>query len=379
MRIGRRELLLRAAGVLTQVILPAAAQSEATMEATQRRAALVPRPVRKTRIFHSGEGFGPVINLGGLTDSTLVKRGNRWWLYLAGFDRRRGMLNLWSASLPAGKPLAGEGWSITTIPGDPHTAMELAPPSEPGSWDGSGGRHCPSYVRGWDPQLHSGAGGWQERIYYAGSAGGFGGPYSIGFLAWEGDRWARHDDGPVFAATEQWEANSVFEPNLVYHDGRWRMWYAAGPDASGNVAQGYAESRDGRTNWQRRVFWPAKDNVFDQSVLAANGRFEAVLAIHTLGKPASRAGLWWMRAHGPVANDAGWSEPVLLLNPFDGTPWHDMGVWKPSIQYSDTDPKRLFIFFDGASRISAEVAAARRGMPFDLTLGCLECELSLRS
>jgi hypothetical protein len=337
---------------------------------------LVPRPVRKTKIFDSSEGFGPITNLGGLTDATLAKRGDQWWLYLAGLDRKKWTLNLWSASLPAGSPLESVGWTITTVPNDPQSALELVPSSEPGSWDGSGGRHCPSYVRGWDPALNGGAGGWEERLYYAGSAGGFAGPYSIGFLTWSAGKWRKDPSGPVSSAAESWEFNSVCEPNLIYHEGKWRMWYAAGPDESKNMIQGYAESHDGRTNWKRQLFWPATENVFDQTVLAANDRFEAVLARKDLsGKPTPHAGLWWMQSREPSGNRAAWGQPSLLLDPFDGTSWHNIGVWKPSLQYSDADPKRLFIVFDGASTISANAGAANRGMPFNLTLGCLECEL----
>jgi hypothetical protein len=36
-----------------------------------------------------------------------------------------------------------------------------------GRWDSKGGRHCPSYVKGWDPRR----GAWAERIYYAGAGG----------------------------------------------------------------------------------------------------------------------------------------------------------------------------------------------------------------
>jgi hypothetical protein len=33
---------------------------------------------------------------------------------------------------------------------------------------------------------------------------------------------------PVFTATEAWEHGGVYEPNLIYHDGKWKMWYVAG-------------------------------------------------------------------------------------------------------------------------------------------------------
>jgi hypothetical protein len=42
-------------------------------------------------------------------------------------------------SLPAAAPLTAKGWTITTVPGDPKTALELVPPSSKESWDGAGG------------------------------------------------------------------------------------------------------------------------------------------------------------------------------------------------------------------------------------------------
>ncbi len=124
---------------------------------------------------------------------------------------------------------------------------------------------CPSYVRGWDPTANGGAGAWQERIYYAGSATSFAGPYTIGYLEWDGARWVRQGRAPVFTATEPWEKPTVAEPNVIYSDGRWRMWYLAGPDKAKQFLQGYAESPDGRTDWKKRIYWPGEQNVFDHN------------------------------------------------------------------------------------------------------------------
>jgi predicted GH43/DUF377 family glycosyl hydrolase len=66
-----------------------------------------------------------------------------------------------------------------------------------------------------------------ERIYYAGAAENLWGPYRIGFLEWEGEKWVDQMQ-PGFAPGEEWEHGSVYEPNLIYHDGKWKMWYIAG-------------------------------------------------------------------------------------------------------------------------------------------------------
>src|SRR5690242_8115633 len=97
-----------------------------------------------------------------LLDATAVQRRGQWWMYLAGQPGKCGATDIFSASLPAGASLAETGWKPTR-----DTAGALAPVAgrqRSRAWDGSGGRHCPSYVRGWDPARSR----WVERIYYAG-------------------------------------------------------------------------------------------------------------------------------------------------------------------------------------------------------------------
>ena len=120
--------------------------------------------------------------------------------------------------------------------------MPVCRPDLSRPWDGNGGRHCPSYVKGWDPSKDE----WVERIYYAGAAENLWGPYTIGFLEWDGETWIDQPE-PVFTANEEWEHGSVYEPNLIYHDGKWKMWYVAGSNHEDYLVQGYAESEDGST------------------------------------------------------------------------------------------------------------------------------------
>lgn len=68
---------------------------------------------------------------------------------------------------------------------------------------------------GWDP--HTGT--WVERLYYAGAAENPWGPYTIGFLEWDGAQWVDQTK-PVFVAQGAWERGSVFEPNFLCHDGK---------------------------------------------------------------------------------------------------------------------------------------------------------------
>jgi len=239
----------------------------------------------------------------------------------------------------------------------------LADYAASGAWDLKGGRHCPSYVKGWDRVR----GEWVERIYYAGAAETPWGPYTIGYLEWDGVRWL-DQAAPVFVGEEEWERGSVYEPNLIYHDGKWKMWYVAGSNVEDYLVHGYAESADGRTGWSRhKQFAPEQMKVFDFCVREAGERFEAVFSRVWLGKGAAPAetGLWWCRAASPGTELADWSEPVQLMTA-ESASWHT-GPWKPSLQYGESDPKEMFIFFDGAY-----TRGEPGGFPFAFTLGCLQ-------
>jgi len=81
-----------------------------------------------------------------LLDCSVARRGNDWWMVLAGQPNGYGATDLFSANLPAGSRLSATGWKPLR-----NAAGELVPlasrdRSEP--WDGKGGRHCPSYVEG---------------------------------------------------------------------------------------------------------------------------------------------------------------------------------------------------------------------------------------
>jgi hypothetical protein len=126
----------------------------------------------ETKIFDPADGFAPLTNALEITDSTVAKRGDRWWMYVAGEAAGHEGVQLFSASLPAGAPLASQGWTLTPDRNDSTRIALLAGHERSHAWDLKGGRHCPAYVRGWDPERKV----WVERIYYAGGAANLWGP-----------------------------------------------------------------------------------------------------------------------------------------------------------------------------------------------------------
>ena len=319
--------------------------------------------ISETKVFDPRDGS---TGSGGaeLLDATVVLRGGQWWMYLAGQASGYGPTDIYSASLSPGAPLSASGWEITR-----NTTREVAPVAArtvSADWDGNGGRHCPSYVKGWDPEK----GEWVERIYYAGAAANLWGPYAIGFLEWDGTQWVDQPQS-VFAANEDWEHGSVYEPNLIYHDGKWKMWYVAGSNQDDYLVHGYAESADGRTGWSQHViFAPPEFRMFDFCVRARQQAFEAIFARVwvTTGAPPSETGLWWCRAANPSGNFSDWGQPVQIMTAADRG-WH-AGPWKPSFQFLDPAGRRALVFFDGLYRTSDPGP-----FPFAFTLGCLEIHL----
>ncbi len=219
----------------------------------------------------------------------------------------------------------------------------------------------PPKARGWDC------------IYYAGSADNLWGPYTVGFLQWNGDAWV-DQPAPAFAANEEWEHGSVYEPNLIYHDGKWKLWYVAGSNQQDYLVHGYAESRDGVSGWSKHlIFAPPEMKMFDFCIRQHGDAFDAIFARVWVGvgTPPPETGLWWCRADNPSSNLSGWSQPIQIMTAEDKG-WH-AGPWKPSFQFDPTGECAL-LFFDGIYRTSDPGP-----FPFAFTLGCVEMCLPLRA
>jgi hypothetical protein len=323
------------------------------------------RVVNKTKLFDPADGFFPLVDPGNVGDCTIAKRNDQWWMYLAGTVLGKPGIHLFSASLPGGMPLSAKGWNLTSDSDNPSNIALLAGQQVSTPWDLKGGRHCPSYIRGWDPDHQA----WTERIYYAGGAEHVWGPYTIGYLEWDGAKWL-DQPAPVFTAEEDWEHGSVYEPNLIYHDGKWKMWYVAGSNQEDYIVHGYAESPNGRSNWTKhRVFAPPDLKLFDFRPIPTSRGYDAVFSRVWLAQsePSAETGLWWSRSDHPSNDFSRWREPIQIMTA-ENCGWHS-GPWKPSAHYSETDPNQLLVFFDGVYRKNEPGP-----FPFVFTLGCLELE-----
>jgi hypothetical protein len=160
-----------------------------------------PVPGTEVKIFDPRDPLTGSVGV-ELLDSTVVRREGQWWMYLAGQPGGFGATDIFSASLAVQAPLSKTGWKPTRDKTD--RLMPVAARGRSEAWDGKGGRHCPSYVKGWDPAARR----WVERIYYAGAADNLWGPYPIGFLEWDGERWIDQAE-PAFSANQDWEHDRV--------------------------------------------------------------------------------------------------------------------------------------------------------------------------
>ncbi len=299
-----------------------------------------------------------------LSDSSVVHWNGRWTLFLTGQPAGFGPTDIFSATLVPGAPLSASGWiPARTAAGE---LSPLSPRRHSTAWDAKGGRHCPSYVRGWDPASQK----WVDRIYYAGSSENLWGPYTIGFLEWDGEAWV-DQPAPAFLPQEPWEYGSVFEPNLVYHEGKWKMWYVAGSHHANYLIHCYAESEDGRTGWTRAIFAPPEMKMFDFCVCPRAGGFDAIFARIWVagGTPPPHTGLWWCRSSAPSPTLAGWSEPVQLMTAQD-CGWHS-APWKPSFAFDQQNPGRATVFFNGLYHTGDPGP-----FPFAFTLGAFPLDFS---
>jgi len=314
----------------------------------------------ETKIFDPND---PATGSNGaeVLDASVVWRAGEWQMVLAGQAHQVGAPQLFTAALAPGVPLSATGWQLARDASG--ELIPLVPPAASGAWDGDGGRHCPSYVRGFDRN----AGREVERIYYAGASDHAWGPYSIGYLEWDGASWQAQPE-PVFRATEEWERGSVFEPNVLYHDGKWLMWYVAGSHQENYLVHGCAESRDGREWETRTLFAPAEMRIFDFCVRRRGDGFEAVFSRIAEAAQPEQAGLWWCHATQPGSRLADWSDPVQIMNCEDKG-WHS-GPFKPSLAFEEQTRRRAFIFFDGTYD-----TGTGGPFPYAFTLGCLEIDL----
>lgn len=117
-------------------------------------------------------------------------------------------------------------------------------------------------------------------------------PYGEGYLMWYTGQWWEHKvgrsriglarsadgihferegDSPVLVPETEFEKDSVMNPFVMFENGKFRMWYAAGETYEPNVIC-YAESVDG-VHWEKwptnPIFQCAPENPYEQDRIGA--------------------------------------------------------------------------------------------------------------
>lgn len=129
--------------------------------------------------------------------------------------------------------------------------ITLAPKPENG-WEENINRNCVLKIDG------------KYKMWYSAKARGYS---YIGYAeSDDGINFHRVQDEPILFSERPWEGFAVMNPCVLYDEGIYKMWYAAGETFEPNVLA-YAESKDG-INWEKIKFNPIftaeKENVYEQ-------------------------------------------------------------------------------------------------------------------
>lgn len=108
----------------------------------------------------------------------------------------------------------------------------------------------PEPLNGWEDDINRNCVikvGNKYKMWYTGQANGYS---AIGYAeSDDGIHFKRISKKPVLDREYEWEGYSVMNPCVIYEDGIYKMWYAAGETFEPNVLA-YAESEDG-IKWKK--------------------------------------------------------------------------------------------------------------------------------
>jgi predicted GH43/DUF377 family glycosyl hydrolase len=174
-------------------------------------------------------------------------------------------------------------------------------------------------------------------MWYTGQARG---QSFIGYAESEdGLNFHRVRNEPVLVPELPFEQESVMNPCVLFEDGVYRMWYAAGETYEPNVLC-YAESRDG-LNWQKSslnpVFTCEKNNFYEQDrvggcqVIKTDDK--GYLMFYIGYEDIDTARICLARSDNGISN---WerSEKNPLLSPEKGS-WDADACYKPSVVWNE--------------------------------------------
>ena len=207
---------------------------------------------------------------------------------------------------------------------EPKITLECNPES---GWENSVNRQCVLKVDGKYKMWYTGQANKKSRIGYAQSE--------------DGVHFERVCDGPVLVFDRGWEQESVMNPCVLYENGIYRMWYAAGETYEPNVLA-YAESTDG-IHWKKYgtepIFRADPDNIYEQN------RVGGCQVIHTddmgyvmfyIGyETIDKAQICIARSDNGITD---WQKSPLnpIVTPTPGE-WDEDACYKPTVIWNESE------------------------------------------
>jgi len=134
--------------------------------------------------------------------------------------------------------------------------------------------------------------------------------------------WTKHAANPVMVRSQPWaESHYICEPNILFEDGLFRMWFSQMYPANGKTALGYATSRDGFT-WTKHPKNPvlALDHVeiHRPSVMRHAGKYYLFAVDDEYGKKGPATMRRWTSTDGIA-----WGDERLIMTATQ--PWENKG------------------------------------------------------
>jgi predicted GH43/DUF377 family glycosyl hydrolase len=124
--------------------------------------------------------------------------------------------------------------------------------------------------------------------------------------------WTKYSENPVMVRSQSWaESEAICEPNVLFEEGLFRMWFSQMFPPNGKTALGYATSRDGFT-WvkypQNPVLTPDHAEVHRPSVMRHAGKYYLFGVDDEYGKKGPATMRRWTSTDGIA-----WSDERLIM------------------------------------------------------------------
>lgn len=283
------------------------------------------------------DGLNPGSGITGCGDPTLWHDGSQWHMVFAGLHVASSDVLLFEATLPAGTELGATNWTVNTTP---------IATSSAGQFDESG-METPSYVKV----------GNREFIYYVGINGSrvLGtDSFRISRLEKINGTWTRHGS-PLLTGIESWElytgVSFVSECTIVHDGSTYHLFYTAGS----NFYIGYANSTDGTTFSNKKIFYSLPLVVWSPTIYRVNNHYEMILSplanAQGTGSVSETNGLYRMKCATPSSNYSDWSPLQQIHKSQDGTWWHSAWIYGTAAA-SKVTSNNLVVLFTGRDPIN---------------------------